>query len=63
MVKKEDIKVKKETKTNDIEYIGNKLADIGNVINEVRNEIQLLKLRTETIDRKVQIVAGRMGVE
>ena len=45
----------KETKSDEIEYLGNKLADLSERVNE-------LELSLEQIRLKVNTVSGRMGL-
>ena len=45
----------KETKSDEIKYLGNKLADLSERVNE-------LELSLEQIRLKVGVVSGRMGL-
>ena len=46
---------KKESKKNDVEYIGNELVKLSNRINEIELSMNVLM-------SKVKVVTGRMGL-
>ena len=47
--------IKKESKKNDVEYIGNELVKLSNRINEI-------ELSMNDLISKVKVVTGRMGL-
>ena len=47
--------IKKESKKNDVEYIGNELVKLSNRINEI-------ELSMNDLASKIKVVTGRMGL-
>ena len=53
----------KVKKVDDIDFIGMEMAKLSERVQDLENTISQIKIHIESVDRKVSIVAGRMGVE
>tara|TARA_R100000458_G_scaffold59681_1_gene71115 strand:- start:295 stop:483 length:189 start_codon:yes stop_codon:yes gene_type:complete len=53
----------KVKKVDDIDFIGMEMAKLSERVQDLENTIGQIKIHIESVDRKVSIVAGRMGVE